>query len=115
MVRMYKDTLLNTHMRKKKDELGGLECTFEGFLCSSFHFVNSSSVPPLATFFPPHSRNMVQGEYPYLHPGKCGSRLQTVNVSIACMYVWTDPLPGPFPSRLAMLRDSPATTSYSPR
>ena len=38
MVRMYKDTLLNTHMRKKKDELGGLECTFEGFLCFKLDF-----------------------------------------------------------------------------
>lgn len=70
-LRMYKDKLLNTHMGKKKDELGCLGCTvpLKAFCVLLSILCRSSSVPPLATFFPPHSRNKMQGGYSYLHPG----------------------------------------------
>jgi len=56
---MFKDTLLNTHMRKKKDELGCLQGTFEGFLCPSFPFACYSQLFLLsATFFPLHTRKL---------------------------------------------------------
>jgi hypothetical protein len=103
--------IMETQMRKKKDELSCLGCTFGGFLCFILNY--PLPLPKLLSSTP-----TAGCEHSYLHPGECGFRVGSIyGVCIYSMHVYVSGYtsrPGQARlSRLIIARSSAAGNSLS--